>query len=585
MSLTGWLQFAFLGVLIAVSTPILGRYLYRVYFAPTAPGDAVFRPVEQRIFRWCGIDSSGEQRWTAYAFSLLAFSFVACVFSYLLLRFQGHLPLNPDHFDAVRPALSFNTAVSFLTGTNWQSYAGESTMSQLSQMVALVVQQFLAGAVGMAVAVAFTRSLVRRRQSTLGSFWVDVVRSITRILLPLSFVFSLAIMSQGVIQNFSGGTTVHTPAVQAVGTQTASGQVEAVTTQTIPGGPVASMTAIELLGSNGGGYFNANLAHPFQNPNPVTNVLLYWLVFMIPFAFPYTFGKAVGSMRQGWVVFMAMALLLVLSTAIAYPFEGHGNPKLVASGITQAVTATQPGGNMEGKETRFGVSATLFGSASTATTAGAPNGALESFTPAAGSTALVNMLFGEISPGGDGSGLYGMLIMVLISVFIAGLMVGRTPEYLGKKIQASEMKLIVLFILALPAAILIFTGIAITLQSAQHNLSTAGPHGLTELVYNYTSVANTNGSAFGGMNATGTWYLVTLAMGMLVGRFFTIIPVLAISGSLVRKRATRVSLGTFRTDTPLFLGLLLSITLITVGLTYFPILALGPIVEHLTGHF
>jgi K+-transporting ATPase ATPase A chain len=345
------------------------------------------------------------------------------------------------------------------------------------------------------------------------------------------------------------------------------------------------MTTIELLGTNGGGYFNANLAHPYENPNPIVNLLLYWLAFMIPFAFPYTFGKAIGSMRQGWVVFTAMVVLLVVSTVAGYAVEGHGDPKLSVAGVNQAVTATEPGGNLEGKETRLGVGATMLGSASTATTAGAPNGALESYTPVGGSTALVNMLLGEISPGGDGSGLYGMLIIVLISVFIAGLMVGRTPEYLGKKIQAPEMKLIVLFIFALPAATLVLSAMAALLPTAESNLSTSGPHALTELVYAYSSSANTNGSAFAGINATSTWYLSTLAVAMLIGRFFTIIPVLAIGGSLVRKQVVRVSTGTFRTDTPLFLGLLLGVTLITVALTYFPILALGPLAEHLSGHF
>ena len=554
--------------------------MYRIYFAESAPGDRVFLPVERFIYRTCAIDPDGEQRWTAYALSLLVFSLVACLFSYAVLRFQHHLPLNPDHKTAVSAGLSFNTSVSFLTGTNWQSYAGESTMSHLSQMLALVVQQFLAGAVGMAVAVALLRGMIRRRQTTLGSFWVDVVRTSIRILLPICFVFAFVLMSQGVIQNLHAERTVHTVAVQQV-----DSQGNAVSTQRIPGGPVASMTPIELLGNNGGGFFNANLAHPYENPNPVTSLLLYWLVFMIPFAFPYTFGKAVGSMRQGWVIFISMVLLLAATTFIAYPFEGNGNPKLRPAGVSQKVTATQSGGNMEGKEVRFGVGSTVLGSASTATTAGAPNGALESFTPVGGSTALVNMLLGEISPGGDGSGLYGKLIIVLISVFIAGLMVGRTPEYLGKKIQAAEMKLIVLFILALPVAILIFSGAAIVLPTAQRNISASGPHGLTELVYAYTSSANTNGSAFAGINATSRWYLSTLGFAMLIGRFFTIIPVLAIGGSLGRKRVLRTSSGTFRTDTPLFLVLLLGVTLITVGLTYFPVLALGPVVEHLAGHF
>ncbi len=580
MSGAGWLQFAALGLLLVLSTRVLGAYMYRVYFTKDAPGDRFFLPVERAAYRLCGIDPEGEQRWNAYAFSLLAFSLISCLLTYCLLRFQAHLSFNPDGMKAVGPGVSFNTAVSFLTGTNWQSYAGEATMSHLSQMLALVVQQFLAGAAGMAIAVALIRGLVRKRQASLGSFWVDLVRSITRILLPITIAFAVVLMSQGVIQNFHATRPVTTAAVQTVDTSGAS-----VHTQRIPGGPVASMTPIELLGTNGGGFFNANIAHPFENPNPISNLLLYWLAFMIPFAFPLTFGRAVGSAAQGGVVLAAMAVLLIATSVVGYAFEGRGNPALARGGVTQTVSASQAGGNMEGKDSRLGVGATIMGSASTATTAGAPNGAFESFTPIGGSTALVNMLFGEISPGGDGSGLYGMLIVVLVSVFIAGLMVGRTPEYLRKKIQGAEMKLIVLFMLAVPVATLAFAGAAVTIMSARHNISAAGPHGLTEVVYAYSSAANGNGSAFAGINATSNWYLSTLGLAMLVGRFFTAIPVLAIGGSLVRKQTVRSSAGTFRTDTPLFFGLLLGVTLIVVGLTYFPILALGPIVEHLAGHF
>jgi K+-transporting ATPase ATPase A chain len=338
------------------------------------------------------------------------------------------------------------------------------------------------------------------------------------------------------------------------------------------------MTPIELVGNNGGGYFNANLAHPYENPNPVTNLALYWLVFMIPFAFPYTFGKAVRSMGQGWVVLASMAVLLAATTFLAYPFEARGNVRFPAAQVTSTA-------NLEGKESRFGVAGSVLGSASTATTAGAPNAALDSFTPVGGSTALGNMLLGEISPGGDGSGLYGKLVIVLVSVFIAGLMVGRTPEYLGKKIQGPEMKLIVLFMLAVPAATLGFAGASIVFQHAQNALPSSGPHGLTEMIYAYSSAANTNGSAFAGINATSQWYLATLGLAMLIGRFFTIIPVLAIGGSLVRKKTMRQTSGTFKTDTPLFFGLLVGVSIIVVGLTYFPVLALGPVVEHLTGHF
>jgi potassium-transporting ATPase potassium-binding subunit len=567
-------------VLIAISTPLLGNYMYKVYKGGTAPGDRFFLPIENTIYRLCRIDPDGEQRWGTYTIALLGFSLAGVLLSYGVLRFQAHLPLNPDHLKAVPPGLSFNTAVSFLTNTNWQAYAGESTMSHLSQMFALVVQQFISAAVGMAVVVAFIRAIVRRRQTTMGSFWVDMVRSTTRILLPISFVFAFVFMSQGVIQNFHASKTVNTVAAQSVDS---TGQ--AVKTQTIPGGPVASMDPIEVLGDNGGGFFNANTAHPFEGPNPVTGILLMWLVVMIPFAFPYTFGRMVGSMAQGWVVFTSMVILFLASVLIMAPLEGNGNNKLPTT-VSQAATATHAGGNLEGKDLRLGVGGSTINAASvTATSAGAQNSAHESYTPLGGSVPLVNQLLGEVSPGGDGSGLYGKLILVLLSVFIAGLMVGRTPEYLGKKIQATEMKLVVIYILIVPVIILVFSGFAIAMKSPPHSLSASGPHGLTEMVYTYASTANNNGSSFAGITANTQWFNSTTGLVMLIGRYFTIVPVLAIGGSLVRKQVVPATAGTFRTDTPLFVGLLLGVTVILVGLVYFPMLALGPIVEHLVGHF
>ena len=581
MSAAGWLQFILFGVLIAISTPLLGIYMYRVFFTKKAPGDRFFLPVERFIFRVIGVDPEGEQRWRGYAMSLLAFSLMSLLLTYALLRLQGHLPFNPDHLAGVKPGLSFNTAVSFLTNTNWQAYAGESTMSHLSQMLALVLHQFVSAAVGMAVAVAFTRAIIRRRQRTLGNFWVDMIRSTTRILLPISFVFAFVFMSQGVIQNFHPSRAVTTVAAQGV-----DGQGNVITTQTIPGGPVASMEPIEDLGDNGGGFFNANTAHPFQGPNALVGLLAMWLVVMIPFAFPFTFGKAVGSMRQGLVVFASMAILFVLAVVFVYPLEGNGNNKLNVAGVSQTATATSPGGNLEGKEVRFGVGgSTLNAMGVTATSAGAQGSAHESYTPLGGSLPLVNMMLGEVSPGGDGSGLYGKLILVLTAVFLAGLMVGRTPEYLGKKIQSQEVKLVVIYLLAVPAVTLAFAGAAIVLQSAQSSLLSSGPHGLTEMIYSYSSSANNNGSAFAGISANTQWFNSTLGLAMLVGRFITIIPVLAIGGSIVRKQAVPATAGTFRTDTPLFLGLLLAVTVVIVGLIYFPVLALGPIVEHLAGHF
>jgi len=581
MDIAGWLQFVFFGLLVAISTPLLGIYMYRVFFTDKAPGDRIFKPVENLIFRLCGIDPKGEQRWRTYAMSLLAFSFVSLLFTYALLRLQAHLPLNPDHMVAVKPGLSFSTAVSFLTNTNWQSYAGESTMSHLSQMLALVLHQYLSAAVGIAVAIAFTRAIIRRRQRTLGNFWVDMIRSTVRLLLPISFVFAFVFMSQGVIQNFHPSRVVTTVAAQGVDAKGA-----AINTQTIPGGPVASMEPIEDLGDNGGGFFNANTAHPYQAPNALINVLAMWLAVMIPFAFPFTFGKAVGSMRQGWVVFASMAILFIISTVFVYPLEGKGNNKITLAGVSQVASSTNPGGNMEGKEMRFGVGgSTLNAMAVTATSAGATGSAHESYTPLGGSLPLFNMMLGEVSPGGDGSGLYGKLILVLTAVFIAGLMVGRTPEYLGKKIQAQEMKLVVIYLLAVPLVTLAFAGVSIVLQSAQNSLLSSGPHGLTEMVYAYSSSANNNGSAFAGISANTAWYNTTLSLTMLVGRFFTIIPVLAIGGSIVRKQVVPATAGTFRTDTPLFLGLLLAVTVVLVGLVYFPVVALGPVVEHLAGHF
>ena len=587
MSTASWLQFVALGLLIAISTPLLGNYMYKVYRGGKAPGDRIFLPIENTVYRLCGINPDGEQRWTTYTFALLAFSLAGVLLTYIVMRLQAHLPLNPDHIKAVSPGLSFNTAVSFVTNTNWQAYVGESTMSHLSQMFALTSQQFFSAAVGMAVVVALIRGLTRRRRTTLGSFWVDMTRSTVRILLPISFVFAIVFMSQGAIQSFHAEKTVHTVAVQSV-----DSKGHAVMTQSVPGGPVASMVPIEALGDNGGGYFNGNGAHPYQNPNPITNVFLYWLVVMIPFAFPWTFGKLIKSMPQGYVVLASMVILFVAAIFVIAPLEGNGNNKLshptstLAAGVNQSETASHVGGNMEGKDTRFGVGgSTMGGVAVTATSAGAQNSAHESYTPLGGSVPLINMMLGEVSPGGTGSGLFGKLILVLLSVFIAGLMVGRTPEYLGKKIQGPEMKLVVLYLLMVPLVILAFAGISIVLDQAQKSLFASGPHGLTEMVYTFTSGANNNGSSFAGISANTQWFNTTMGITMLVGRYFLIIPVMAIAGSLARKQTVPVTAGTFRTDTPIFAGLLVAITVILVGLIYFPVLALGPIVEHLAGHF
>jgi K+-transporting ATPase ATPase A chain len=571
MSGSAWLQVLFLIALLAVSTPLLGAYLARVYGGGKAPGDRVFLPVENVIYRACRVDPDREQRWSVYAYSLLAFSAVSVLILYAQLRLQGHLLLNPDHLKGVPPALSFNTATSFLTNTNWQNYTGESTMSYLTQMAGLAIHNFVSAAAGAAVAVALVRGFVRRRSNTLGNFWVDLTRTTTRVLLPLAFVGALVFVSQGVVQNFHATRTV----------QTVEGR-----TQQIPGGPIASQEAIKEAGQNGGGPYNANSSHPFENPNPITNMLQLWLILALPFAFPWMFGKMAGSLKQGIVVLAVMFAFWIAGAGIAMHFETAGNPKLTAVGASQTATATQPGGNFEGKETRFGSAGCgLFADSTTGTSTGAINCAHDSLTPIGGTVPLVNIMLGEVSPGGSGSGLYGMLIFALTAVFIAGLMVGRTPEYLGKKIQAAEMKLVVVYLLAVPLVILTFAGISIVLRSALHSQLNTGPHGLTEMVYAFTSASNNNGSAFAGLNGNTQWFNTTLGICFLVGRFFLMVPALAIAGSLGRKQPLPPSAGTFPTDTPLFAALLGGVVIIVVGLTYFPVIALGPIVEHLVGKF
>jgi potassium-transporting ATPase potassium-binding subunit len=576
MSGAAWLQLIALLVLLAISTPLLGSYMAKVYGATAdghdkAPGDRLFHPIERLIYRVCGVNEKSEQRWTTYATSLLAFSFASVVILYAQLRLQGHLPLNPDHMKDVGPALSLNTSVSFLTNTNWQNYVGESTMSYLSQMAGLAVHNFVSAAAGAAVVVALIRGITRRRANTLGNFWVDLTRTTIRILLPMAIVFTLVLVSQGAIQNLHSSRTV----------TTVSGQ-----TQTIPGGPIASQEAIKEIGENGGGPYNANSAHPYENPNPFTNILQIWMLLAIPFGFTWTFGKMAGDVKQGMVLLTAMVLLWLVASLVAMQFESTGNAHLTAGGANQKITATQGGGNMEGKEVRFGPGASgLFAAATTGTSTGSVNSMHDSYTPIGGAAPLVNIMLGEVDPGGTGSGLYGMLLFALLSVFIAGLMVGRTPEYLGKKIQGPEMKLVVLYILLVPLAILGFTGISMVMKTALSSLHNTGPHGLTEMTYAFTSMANNNGSAFAGLNGNTDWFNITGAIAMLVGRFMLMIPVLAIAGSLGRKQPTPPTAGTFPTNTPLFAALLTGVVVIVVGLTYFPVIALGPIVEQLTGKF
>ncbi len=574
MTATAWLQALVLVALVAVSIRPLGAYMARVYGGgPAGAGrarwdDRVFLPLERLVYRVTGVDSDREQRWTVYAYSVLAFSFVSVLLLYGLQRLQQFLPLNPDGFVPVNPDQAFNTATSFTTNTNWQSYSGESTMSHLTQMAGLAVQNFVSAAVGMSVAIAFVRGLVRRRTTTIGNFWVDLTRSTIRILLPIAVVFAIVFVSQGMIQNFSGFREVAT--------------VEGLT-QLVPGGPVASQEVIKELGTNGGGFYNANSSHPFENPNGLTNLLEMFLILVIPFALTYTFGRLAGDQRQGWAVFGAMFILWASTSVIAMVAETGGNPLLAGVGADQVATAEQPGGNMEGKESRFGPAASgLFAATTTGTSTGAVNSFHASFTPVGGMMPLLNMMLGEVSPGGVGAGLYGMLVFALLSVFIAGLMVGRTPEYLGKKIQSAEMKLVVVYLLAVPLFILAFTGASAVLGFALDSRLNDGPHGLAEIAYAFTSGANNNGSAFAGLSANTLWYNATIGLAMLFGRFTLIVALLGIAGSLARKQTVPATSGTFPTNGLTFMGLLTAVVLIVVGLTYFPLLALSLGVEALS---
>jgi K+-transporting ATPase ATPase A chain len=579
MTGTAWLQLLAVVVLVAAGTRLIGPYLAAVFGdaepvdgdeqprRSPAPGDRFFGPIERLIYRLCGIDPDREQRWTAYGASLLAFSLLSVLFLYALLRLQHLLPLNPTDAPAVPSPLAFNTAVSFVTNTNWQNYSGELAISHLTQMAGLAVQNFVSPVVGLCVAMALVRSLARRRVSVVGNFWVDLVRGTVRIFLPLAVVAAIVLMSQGVIQNLNGFHHV----------TTLSGA-----SQQIPGGPVASQEAIKELGQNGGGFFNANSMHPFENPNGITNLLQVVTLLLIPFALTYAYGRMVRDQKQGWVLFAVMAILWGASVALATGMEVNGNPGLTRLGADQAATATQSGGNLEGKETRFGAAGCgVYSASTTGTSTGAVNCAHDSMTPLGGMSPMANMMLGEVSPGGTGAGLYGLLVFALLSVFIAGLMVGRTPEYLGKKIQAAEMKLVVLYIVVVPAAVLAFAAISVVMGTSKASILNPGPHGLSEVVYAFTSAGNNNGSAFGGLAGNTDWYNTTLGLAMLVGRFFLIVPTLAIAGSLVRKQKAPATAGTFPTGTPLFAGLLTGVVLIVVGLTYFPILSLGPIVEQL----
>lgn len=581
MTLNGWIQIlVFFGIILVVTKP-LGVYMAWVFENERTFADPLINPVERLLYRITGVDETHEMRWTEYSIAALLFSAVTMLLTYGLERLQFYFPWNPQHLSAVAPDLAFNTAASFTTNTNWQSYTPESTMSYLTQMAGLATHNFWSAAVGMALAIALIRGIVRKESDTIGNFWVDMTRAISRILLPLCIVFGLVLVSQGVIQNLRPYTTAKILEPQKVASTDSKSQqaTQIITDQTIGQGPVASQEVIKELGTNGGGFFNANSAHPFEDPTPFSNFIEMLLIFCIPAGFTATLGRMTKSPKHGWAVFAAMAILFFAGVTVAYWAESRPNPLL--RGVDQHETAFQAGGNMEGKEVRFGVpDSALFATVTTDTSCGAVNSMHDSFMPLGGMVPLVNLMLSEVAFGGVGAGMYGMLVMIVLTVFIAGLMVGRTPEYLGKKIESYDVKMSMLYVLIFPLSILAFTAIAALLPGALSSLNNAGPHGLTEMIYAYTSGTANNGSAFTGLNANTHFYNLTIATAMLVGRFFMIVPMLALAGNLGTKKLVPPSLGTFPVITPLFVILLISVVVIVGALTFFPVLSLGPILEH-----
>jgi K+-transporting ATPase ATPase A chain len=582
MTPQGWLQIAVFFLLIVVCAKPLGSYIALVMEGRPNFLSKVLRPVEKLLYRLCGVNEEKEQSWLTYGGALLAFSLVSGLLLYLFQRVQQILPLNPQHFGPFSPDLSFNTAWSFTTNTNWQVYTPESSMAYFVQMMGLTVHNFLSAAAGMGIAMVLVRGFARQSVKTVGNFWVDMTRATLYVLMPISLIAALVLVSQGCLQNLHEYATVTT--------------LEGVK-QVIAQGPVASQEAIKMLGTNGGGFFNANSAHPFENPTPFSNLFQMFLIFLIPGALTYTFGKLVKDTRQGWALFFAMSILWFAGVVTSYHYEQKGTPVLEKAGIAMAATpingAAQPGGNMEGKETRFGiVNSALFATVTTDASCGAVNGAHDSLTPLGGLVPLFNIELGEVVFGGVGAGLYGILMIAILAVFIAGLMVGRTPEYLGKKIEQKEVKMAMLALLVLAASILLFTGASSVMQFAKNsywnppgpttaNLGNPGAHGFSEILYAYTSGTGNNGSAFGGISGNTPWYNLTIGLAMLCGRFLMIIPLLAAGGSLAAKKQIPVSAGTFPTHGPLFVGLLVGVCIIVGALTFFPALSLGPIVEHL----
>jgi K+-transporting ATPase ATPase A chain len=576
VSAMGWFQLALYLVALLVLVKPLGAYIAHVYAGTATRAQRVLGPLERFVYRAAGVRPAAEMEWKAYALALLAFNAAGFAAVYLLQRVQGLLPLNPQHFGAVAPDLAFNTAVSFVTNTNWQSYGGETTLSNLTQMVALTVQNFVSAATGMAVLVALVRGFVRKSAGTLGNFWVDLTRGTLYILLPLSLVLALALVSQGVVQTLR--PSAHVALVEPL----AGPGGAAIGDQTLALGPAASQVAIKQLGTNGGGFFNANSAHPFENATPLADFLEVLAILLIPAALCYAFGRMVRDTRQGWAVLAAMTLLFVALLVPAAVFEGRGNPRLAALGVDQVAGPLQPGGNMEGKEVRFGIAGSArWATVTTAASNGSVNAMHDSFTPLGGLVPLWLMQLGEVVFGGAGSGLYGMLMLAVVAVFVAGLMVGRTPEYLGKKIEAYEMKMASLAILAPNAVLLLGTAVAVATAAGRAGVLNPGPHGFTEILYAFSSASNNNGSAFAGLSANTPFYNVALGTAMVVGRYWIIVPVLALAGSLSRKKLVPPGEGTLETHTPLFVGLLIGTVVLIGALTHLPGLALGPIVEHL----
>lgn len=568
MTLVGSIQILIFFFLLILAVKPLGGYMAKVYAGERTLLSPVLSRIERLVYRLAGIRPDEEMDWKTYGHAVLMISLIGIGFLYVILRLQRWLPLNPLGLGSVAPDLALNTAVSFVTNTNWQAYSGETTLSFFSQMIGLTVQNFLSAATGMAVLIAFIRGFTRRQTRALGNFWEDLTRGILYILLPLSILLALALVASGSVQTLNSSVTMHT--------------LESGSAQTVALGPVASQVAIKHLGTNGGGFFAANAAHPFENPTPLTNLLLMLAETIIPASLTYTFGRMVGNTRQGWAVLTAMMILLLGFTFLTYGAEASGNPVLVSMGVDNSPSSLQPGGNLEGKELRFGIApSALFASITTATSTGAVNSMHDSFTPLGGMVMLVLMQLGEVALGGVGSGLYGMLIFVLVAVFVAGLMVGRTPEYLGKKIEPFEMKMAALLVLIMPILVLGSTALAVTLDAGKAAISNPGPHGFSQILYAFTSQGNNNGSAFGGLATNNPFFNYAGSLVMFISRFWTILLTLALAGSLAEKKKVPTGAGTLPTTSPLFIGWLILVVLVVGALNFLPALALGPVIEHL----